>query len=158
MDRAQQEATGTATNILACYPQSQAHTKAPETPNPTIMPQYVPHKSGVYLLHMDQPHYHAQHYLGWSKDVDTRLMHHWQCAGCTWCANFPHKMRSLGHVWELARVWPNVPKEYERTLKNRHNGRKLCPICNPKGPLGTDPYILVPEYINQLIPDIICPF
>jgi len=118
------------------------------------MHAFTPYTQGVYLLHLHQPHFHAQHYLGFAKDVDKRLMHHWECKGCMFCSKYMRALRELGYTWELARVWVNGTRTLERELKNRHNGRMLCPICKPTGPLGERPYILTPQAQEA----IYCPF
>jgi len=81
----------------------------------------------VYLLHYDEPISHAQHYNGWALDVEERANEH---ARGTSGAKLPAEFHRLGIGFTLARVWPNVDRHFERKLKNRKNGRALCPICN----------------------------
>lgn len=81
----------------------------------------------VYLLHFDRPisHRHtAQHYLGWTTDLETRLKQHRQGTGARLCE--VAKERRIN--FRLARTWEG-DRQRERDLKLQKNGRKLCPIC-----------------------------
>lgn len=40
-------------------------------------------------------------------------------------------INQVGIQWRVVRVWPDGGYELERELKLRHNGPKLCPVCNP---------------------------
>jgi hypothetical protein len=90
----------------------------------------------VYLIHFDRqignpntPHGQAQHYLGYTKDLDVRLARH--ASG-----NGARRMEVIaaerGIAWQLARTWTG-DRALERRLKHQKNGPRLCPICNPKG-------------------------
>ncbi len=85
--------------------------------------------STVYLIHFDKPignpntpHGQAQHYLGYADDLDVRLARH--ASG-----NGARLMEVI--AWQLARTWTG-DRALERRLKQRKNGPRLCPICNPK--------------------------
>jgi predicted GIY-YIG superfamily endonuclease len=90
-----------------------------------------------YLIHFDHRYYHAGHYCGMSGCLDARLKLH--RAG-----NGARLMEVIGdaHIeWEVARLWPCASYEearaLERRLKQRHEGPRLCPLCQHR-PL--DPY------------------
>jgi predicted GIY-YIG superfamily endonuclease len=80
----------------------------------------------VYLIHFENKLSHAQHYLGYTTDLDNRLITH-RCG---------HGSKLLAAVtrqnidWQLVRTW-NGDRALERKLKRRKNSRQLCPICNP---------------------------
>jgi len=40
---------------------------------------------------------------------------------------------NAGIHWSVVRVWPDADRAMERKMKNRHNSKLLCPICNPDG-------------------------
>lgn len=40
-------------------------------------------------------------------------------------------VKDAGLNWELARVWSNADRNFERRLKNEKNTPRFCPICNP---------------------------
>ena len=90
----------------------------------------------VYLLHFHQPiapgRHTCQHYMGSAEDVVERLLQHRAGAGAKLCKVAIER----GITWELARVW-DAPagegRKLERKLKNRHNGKALCPICATGG-------------------------
>ena len=86
----------------------------------------------VYLLHfarpigdLSNPRGQAQHYLGFTHDLEGRLAAHRTGNGSAIMA----AVTRLGVGWELARTWDG-DRGLERALKNQHNGPRLCPICN----------------------------
>jgi len=70
-----------------------------------------------------EPLHHAQHYLGFTDDLDARTARHLNGFGGPHAAVFSE----LGISFTIARTW-NSDWKLERKLKNRKNGRKLCPI------------------------------
>src|SRR5689334_22846490 len=62
-----------------CKPSGWQHVTASSASNSKAMCEpFLLYKAGVYLVHISQPHYHAQHYLGYSKNIDARLDTHWK--------------------------------------------------------------------------------
>lgn len=85
----------------------------------------------IYLLHFSEPicaTRTTQHYLGYTDDLDTRLKLH--TTGQSH-ARLPEVAFERGIEMVLSRTWRGG-RAYERRLKNRKEGPKLCPICNPK--------------------------
>jgi predicted GIY-YIG superfamily endonuclease len=82
----------------------------------------------IYLLHFDRPLAHAQHYLGFTDDLETRLRLHANPNGSS-----HHRLMQVIHEqgigFVLARAWDG-DRTRERALKQHRNGRRLCPICN----------------------------
>ncbi len=80
----------------------------------------------VYLLHFDKPYKHARHYLGYTENsVEKRVARHRSGDG----ARLMAVIRAKGIGFEVARVWDNVDKHFERKLKNKKCSPLLCPIC-----------------------------
>lgn len=83
----------------------------------------------VYLLHFHRRYYHAGHYLGVTACLDARLLLHRMGRG----ARLMKAVAAAGITFELARLWQRATwgeaRELERTLKKRHNGPGLCPLC-----------------------------
>jgi predicted GIY-YIG superfamily endonuclease len=82
----------------------------------------------VYLLHFDRPisdRHTCQHYIGWSADLPARLALHRAGTGSRLCQ--VAKERGIG--FRLVRTWSG-DRSLERTLKNRHNSKKLCYCCD----------------------------
>jgi hypothetical protein len=77
----------------------------------------------VYLIHLDQPVGHAQHYTGWYQDP-RRLEHHRQGTGAKLLA--VAAQRGIG--WRVVQEIPG-DRNLERQLKNRGGARKRCPVC-----------------------------
>jgi predicted GIY-YIG superfamily endonuclease len=85
----------------------------------------------VYLIHFDRPigdpgnpRGQAQHYLGWTSDLEARLEAHRSGNG----SRLMEVIAERGIGWRLARTW-HGDRGLERKLKDRHNSPKLCPIC-----------------------------
>lgn len=81
---------------------------------------------------------HAGHYLGWSGDLPARTLAHEVGRGA--CMTKAAKSNGLSLV--LVRQWIGTRSD-ERTLKNRKNGPKLCPLCNP--PKGKAPKLPIKD-------------
>jgi len=84
--------------------------------------------TGVYLLHFSPPYFHARHYVGYSDDVEARLMLHLAGGGSPLVRSAIRADCSV----VLARVWEGRGRDFERKLKLRKNSPRYCPICNPR--------------------------
>jgi predicted GIY-YIG superfamily endonuclease len=81
----------------------------------------------VYLLHFERPiseHHTTQHYIGSAADVAARLEEHRSGRG----ARLTQVAVERGIGFEVVREWAGG-RDMERTLKNRKNAPKLCPLC-----------------------------
>ena len=101
---------------------------------------FVPQRPGtVYLLHLDSPlstEHTAQHYIGYTRGpVLRRLNLHRKGAG----AKFTRVANERAIPYFVVRTWPGS-RSFERRLKRRKCGPRLCPICNPpvRRPLDDD--------------------
>ena len=81
----------------------------------------------VYLVHFDQPYYHAQHYLGWSEDVNARLDRHLSGNG----SKLLRAVSKANIGFRVVRTWDG-DRKLERRLHKQKNSPKLCPICKGK--------------------------
>ncbi len=82
------------------------------------------HTATTYLIHFDRPYKHARHYIGSALHLEARLSHHRTGTGARLLA----VIQQAGIEWSVVRTWEG-DKQFERKLKNRHNAKKLCPIC-----------------------------
>lgn len=85
----------------------------------------------VYLLHLDSPLAHAGHYIGFcssAANVTRRLAHHRSGNG----ARFTQVCNERGIGYEIARIWKDGTREFERRLKQYKKTRRFCPLCNPR--------------------------
>ncbi len=82
---------------------------------------------GVYLIHFDRPYEHAEHYLGYSSDIEKRLSAHAKGNG----SRLMEVITQAGIPWRIARLWPGADRSYERRM-HRQGPKRLCPICDPK--------------------------
>ena len=89
---------------------------------PALPPRKV--EGMIYLLHYDRPLHHAQHYLGFTDDLEARTARHLNGFG----GRLPAVFSELGISFTIARTWDG-DRALERKLKKRKNSRKLCPIC-----------------------------
>lgn len=80
----------------------------------------------IYLIHFERPLHHARHYLGYCADetLQVRLIRHRASRGARLLA----VLRTLNINWEVVRVFEG-DRRFERTLKNRRNTPRLCPVC-----------------------------
>jgi hypothetical protein len=85
----------------------------------------------VYLIHIEPPYRHAKHYLGFTYADDSpkkRFDRHVAGRG----SPLIKAALEAGSSVEVVRVWKNVDRTLERTLKLRKNTPTLCPICKQK--------------------------
>ena len=86
----------------------------------------------VYLLHFDEPYKHAKHYLGVTGNLEARLKLHKSGNG----ARLMEVISEAGIGFVVARLWKTDSWEQghslERQLKRRHEGPRLCPLCQQK--------------------------
>lgn len=80
----------------------------------------------VYILHFSEKYYHSRHYIGFTdRDIETRFFEH----------IIYHKSPLIDAVIKakiginLARVFREAGREFERALKRRKNTAQICPIC-----------------------------
>lgn len=89
-------------------------------------------KGTVYLIHFVLPFKHAQHYIGWTRNMPARMRHHRRGTG----SKLLRAVARAGIDFFIARTWENADGNFERQLHNRKSSRRLCPICltqtNPK--------------------------
>lgn len=80
----------------------------------------------VYLLHFDKPYKHAHHYIGWAKKkaVD-RIDEHRSGSG----ARLMTVLKNNGIGFQIAKIWKDKQKAFERQLKNKGGAKRICPIC-----------------------------
>ena len=81
----------------------------------------------VYLYHFADKFGHAQHYLGSCSNLKLRDELHQAGQG----AKLLKAVRAAGIKFWIVKTWRGG-RQLERKLKNRHNGAKLCPICQAK--------------------------
>lgn len=81
----------------------------------------------IYLIHFDEPVAHAQHYLGYTDDLEARIKCHQKGHGARLIAH----LVATGVSWRVVRTWEGE-RALERALKNLKKARVLCPCCNPE--------------------------
>lgn len=79
----------------------------------------------VYLIHMDEPISHAQHYLGCTAHLPSRLASHANGRG----SRLLEVALERGIEWRVARLWHGDFCQ-EAVAKRQHNGHSFCPICH----------------------------
>lgn len=79
----------------------------------------------VYLIHFDRPLGHAQHYIGFTDNLQQRLHdHEATCKG----SKLLQAVRAAGIHFRVVRTWEG-DRGLERRLKNQKKARLLCPVC-----------------------------
>lgn len=83
----------------------------------------------VYLIHFSKKLAHAQHYIGFAEnDLEQRIEKHKAGTG----AKILKACNEAGIEWDVAEVWPEGDRTFERSLKNKKKSSCLCPICQAK--------------------------
>lgn len=74
----------------------------------------------------------ARHYLGWTAgDPEERLATHLAGRGSPLLAAVVDRHGPAAVT--LVRTWPGADRHYERALKDRREGPRLCPACHAAG-------------------------
>lgn len=81
----------------------------------------------VYLIHFDKKYRHAEHYIGYSKDLGFRIECHREGSG----AKLLRAVNKAGIPWNVVRTWRVDGQGFERQLKNQKHSARFCPVCNP---------------------------
>lgn len=82
----------------------------------------------VYLIHFDQKFHHAQHYIGFvekKSGMKSRLEYHRGGRG----SRLLKAVALKGIAFDVVRKWPEGDRNFERSLKNKRNAPRLCPVC-----------------------------
>lgn len=79
----------------------------------------------VYLIHFVKPYEHAKHYLGWTTDLARRIAEHRAGQGSRLLA----VVNAAGIDWDVARIWEDEDRNFERRLKRRGGLARECPTC-----------------------------
>lgn len=84
---------------------------------------------GLYSIHFSDKISHSQHYLGFAEsNIGQRIERHKRGQG----ARLTRVAAEMGIEMTVARTWEGADRNFERHLKRRKYGPKLCPICNPE--------------------------
>ncbi len=85
------------------------------------------HRGIVYLIHFKTPFKHARHYIGFCEfgNLEKRMEKHRNGNGSKLMA----AVTAAGIEWEVAKIWENVDRGFERQLKNRNGASRFCPFC-----------------------------
>ena len=94
----------------------------PSSTEPAGPTASVPSVTGCYLICLDQPYFHARHYVGYADDIARRIATHRKGQGSPLLA----AALAVGIDFRVVRVWPGADRHFERRLHNRH-GSRLCP-------------------------------
>jgi predicted GIY-YIG superfamily endonuclease len=92
-------------------------------------PQLLAHgRDTIYLLHFDRTYHHAQHYLGWSTNLEQRLAQHRAGRGS------PLIAAAIAHgiTFQLAATWPGDRTRERQLHRYKNSARRLCPICRAR--------------------------
>lgn len=90
----------------------------------------IPLTEGVYLLHLPRPiswWHTSQHYIGWSSNLYQRLVV--ELLGASHAARFCQVAVQKGIPIYIARIWVGETKAFEKELKSRKYGPRICPCC-----------------------------
>ncbi len=86
----------------------------------------------VYLIHFDRKFSHAQHYIGFVDGGEDRLFSRLEYHRTGKGSKLLKAVSLAGITFNVVRTWIDGDRNFERSLKNKKNAKKLCPICNAK--------------------------
>lgn len=86
--------------------------------------------SAVYVLHFDPPYLHAGHYIGFTEheDVAQRLEEHLAGRG----SPLIRAAVANGSRVEIAHVFVNGSRGFERRIKNMGSAARWCRLCGKR--------------------------
>lgn len=79
----------------------------------------------IYLIHFERPYHHAKHYIGWSSDVDARMIAHEVGRGSA----LMRAVTGAGIKWKVVRTWPGTRDDERRLHRQKNSPARLCPVC-----------------------------
>lgn len=115
--------------ITKIAPALQKHS-FPDIPTILFPTENQMNMAGVYLIHLDEPYKHSQHYIGWAANIRDRVKVH-ETSGHH-ASPFLRAVNKAGIKWRVVRVWPNQTRTFERRLKNSKSPGVHCPVCASK--------------------------
>lgn len=81
----------------------------------------------IYLIHFEEPYYHARHYIGWAKTLKKRIADHRAGRG----SRLMQIINEANIDWVVAMHRKGSRKD-ERALKNKKHASRFCPKCKKK--------------------------
>ena len=88
----------------------------------------------VYLIHIDPPYKHARHYIGYTAEPATfadRFKAHLFGNG----SPLLRAASEAGCALQVAHIWPDGDRRFERYLKDRRDTARYCPKCGGRRPI-----------------------
>ena len=85
-------------------------------------------RGSVYLICFKSKLHHAKHYVGFAEEgnLEKRIETHRRGNG----SKLMKAVNQNGIEWEVARVWENKTRGFERRIKNQNNTKRYCPFCS----------------------------
>lgn len=86
----------------------------------------------VYLIHLEHPVGHSQHYVGSTINLERRLRQHRykrKCGG----SSLLKEANKRGIAWRLVKVW-QASRDLEFILKRQKHHSRFCPVCQDAPP------------------------
>jgi len=81
----------------------------------------------VYLIHFDKPYKHAQHYIGFTNNLDARVDRHKKKNG----SKLLKAVENAGIGFKVVKTWEGGQK-FRTAIKKQKNASRFCPICRQK--------------------------
>lgn len=97
----------------------------------------------IYLVHFERPYRHAQHYLGWTRELRQRFYRHVSTAPQRRGSALMRAVVGAGIAFKVVRVWPGDRAEERRWHDGGHL-RRRCPICR-----GETTFSAAPDLIHE---------
>jgi predicted GIY-YIG superfamily endonuclease len=79
----------------------------------------------IYLIHFEEKYHHAQHYIGWTENIDNRFKSHLKNNG----SKLLKAVNKKGIKYKIIKTWEGT-RFFERRMKKWKKAKIFCPICN----------------------------
>jgi predicted GIY-YIG superfamily endonuclease len=79
----------------------------------------------VYIIHFDTKLHHAKHYVGYTHNLQRRIILHRKGYG----SKLMKAVAESNITWEVAAKF-QAGRAVERAIKDQKNTSRYCPICN----------------------------
>lgn len=102
----------------------------------------------IYILHFDEPYYHARHYVGFCEEgnLDQRLSQHRGGQG----SPLMLAVESAGIRWSVALTAPGG-RDFERTIKRAKKTSRYCPLCIATGSVSNLDGVKAPTHRSNVV-------
>lgn len=95
----------------------------------------------IYLVHFERPYRHAQHYVGWTRELRQRFYRHTSDAPLRRGSALMRAVVAAGIGFKVVAVWSGTRTD-ERQIHQHRNNKRRCPVCRGEVSFESAPDLL----------------